>query len=87
MGEYEATKMQLATISKLCIVLLYVLSLLLFYREIMITDISMDITFEELKQEMRGICRFHPEQVFTMKWVDEEGFYLLLCYSKRLGVF
>ncbi|XP_065215859.1 atypical protein kinase C isoform X6 [Planococcus citri] len=41
--------------------------------EIMITDINMDITFEDLKQEMRGICRFHPEQVFTMKWVDEEG--------------
>ncbi len=40
---------------------------------IMITYIKPNLTYEELRQEMRGICRFSPEQVFTMKWVDEEG--------------
>jgi atypical protein kinase C iota type len=28
---------------------------------------------EQLCQEMRDICRFPQDQVFTMKWVDEEG--------------
>lgn len=44
-----------------------------FYREIMITYIDPQITLEQLCQEMRDICRFNQEQVFTMKWVDEEG--------------
>lgn len=39
----------------------------------MITYIDPQITFEQLCQEMRDICRFTPDQVFTMKWVDEEG--------------
>lgn len=43
------------------------------YREIMITYIDPMITFEQLCQEMRQICRFSQEQVFTMKWVDEDG--------------
>nr|QPF70847.1 atypical protein kinase C [Locusta migratoria] len=41
--------------------------------EIMITYIDPQITVEQLCQEMRDICRFPPDQVFTMKWVDEEG--------------
>ncbi|KAK7576678.1 hypothetical protein V9T40_012964 [Parthenolecanium corni] len=40
---------------------------------IMITYINPHLTYEQLRQEMRSICRFPPEQVFTMKWVDEEG--------------
>lgn len=39
----------------------------------MITYITAHITLEQLCQEMRDICRFASEQVFTMKWVDEEG--------------
>lgn len=39
----------------------------------MITYINPHLTYEQLRQEMRSICRFPPEQVFTMKWVDEEG--------------
>lgn len=41
--------------------------------EVMITYIDQQITVDQLCQEMREICRFVPEQVFTMKWVDEEG--------------
>lgn len=40
---------------------------------IMITYINPNLSYEQLRQEMRGICRFTPDQVFTMKWVDEEG--------------
>lgn len=44
-----------------------------FNGEIMITYIDQQITVDQLCQEMREICRFMPDQVFTMKWVDEEG--------------
>lgn len=44
-----------------------------YFREIMITYIDAHITIEQLCQEMRDICRFSQDQVFTMKWVDEEG--------------
>jgi hypothetical protein len=39
----------------------------------MITYIDPHITVEQLFQEMKDICRFPQDQVFTMKWVDEEG--------------
>lgn len=41
--------------------------------EVLITYISENITLDGLCQEMREICRFSQDQVFTMKWVDEEG--------------
>lgn len=41
--------------------------------DVMITYINHTITLEEFTQEMIAICRFTPDQVFTMKWVDEEG--------------
>ncbi|XP_064292420.1 atypical protein kinase C-like isoform X1 [Plodia interpunctella] len=41
--------------------------------DVMITYIKHNITLEEFTQEMVAICRFPPDQVFTMKWVDEEG--------------
>ncbi|VVC97891.1 unnamed protein product [Leptidea sinapis] len=41
--------------------------------EVMITYINHSITLEQFTQEMVAICRFAPDQVFTMKWVDEEG--------------
>lgn len=40
---------------------------------VFITYVSQDITLEGLCREMREICRFPHDQVFTMKWVDEEG--------------
>lgn len=39
----------------------------------MITYIDPNVTLEQLQREMREICHFPSEQVFTMKWVDEEG--------------
>lgn len=39
----------------------------------MITYVDPTVTFEQLCAEMKDICRFNGEQVFTMKWVDEEG--------------
>ncbi|CAH0564822.1 unnamed protein product [Brassicogethes aeneus] len=41
--------------------------------EVLITYIDQCITLEQLCHEIREICRFSQEQVFTMKWVDEEG--------------
>jgi atypical protein kinase C iota type len=41
--------------------------------EVLIFYISESITYEELCKEIRGICRFAPDQVFTMKWIDEEN--------------
>ena len=38
-----------------------------------ITYINYGISFDELLVEMRGICGFHHNYPFTMKWVDEEG--------------
>lgn len=39
----------------------------------MITYVDPTVTFEQLCTEMKDICRFNGDQVFTMKWVDEEG--------------
>ncbi|KAF6211183.1 hypothetical protein GE061_014298 [Apolygus lucorum] len=47
--------------------------IIIHLKEIMITYIDPHITFDQLCQEMRVICRFSQEQVFTMKWVDEDG--------------
>lgn len=41
--------------------------------EVLITYIDQSITLDLLRQEIREICRFPQDQVFTMKWVDEEG--------------
>ncbi|XP_037941592.1 atypical protein kinase C-like [Teleopsis dalmanni] len=41
--------------------------------EIMITYINEKITYDKLCHEIRGICRFSPDQPFTIKWVDEEN--------------
>lgn len=41
--------------------------------EVLITYIDQTITLERLCREMREMCRFGHDQVFTMKWVDEEG--------------
>ncbi|KAL3273600.1 hypothetical protein HHI36_015032 [Cryptolaemus montrouzieri] len=41
--------------------------------EVLITYLNQDITLEKLHREVREICRFSHDQVFTIKWVDEEG--------------
>lgn len=39
----------------------------------MINYINEDIAYHEFCDEIRQICSFHPDQVFTVKWVDEES--------------
>ncbi|CAG9564920.1 unnamed protein product [Danaus chrysippus] len=41
--------------------------------DVFITYINHNISLQEFTHEMMAICRFPPDQVFTMKWVDEEG--------------
>ncbi|XP_024901831.1 protein kinase C iota type isoform X3 [Pteropus alecto] len=45
-----------------------------YYRgDIMITHFEPSISFEGLCGEVRDMCSFDNEQLFTMKWIDEEG--------------
>lgn len=54
----------------------------------MITYINPNLSYEQLRQEMRGICRFPSDQVFTMKWVDEEGIrYMFFLRAVRITLF
>uniref|UniRef100_A0A8C8SSH0 protein kinase C n=1 Tax=Pelusios castaneus TaxID=367368 RepID=A0A8C8SSH0_9SAUR len=39
----------------------------------MITYFEPSISFEGLCNEVRDMCSFDTEQLFTMKWIDEEG--------------
>ncbi|XP_068137100.1 protein kinase C iota type isoform X3 [Hyperolius riggenbachi] len=39
----------------------------------MITHFDPSITFDGLCNEVRDMCSFDDEQLFTMKWIDEEG--------------
>ncbi|KAH9394333.1 hypothetical protein TYRP_004384 [Tyrophagus putrescentiae] len=41
--------------------------------EIMIIYIEPIISLEALCQEMRDICKFSSDQLFTMKFIDEDG--------------
>ncbi|EHB12486.1 Protein kinase C iota type [Heterocephalus glaber] len=45
----------------------------LMHRDIMITHFEPSISFEGLCNEVRDMCSFDNEQLFTMKWIDEEG--------------
>jgi len=48
-----------------------------FCRRVLVTYISPDILLEGLQEEMRAICQFSLDQEFTMKWIDEEGLFLI----------
>ncbi|XP_074653790.1 protein kinase C iota type-like [Tubulanus polymorphus] len=41
--------------------------------DILVSHLDADLRYEELQGEMRDICKFTEDQVFTMKWLDEEG--------------
>lgn len=41
--------------------------------DILVTSIASEITYENLRKEIKEICNFQAGQLFTMKWVDEEG--------------
>ncbi|XP_048866545.1 protein kinase C iota type-like [Brienomyrus brachyistius] len=45
-----------------------------FYQgDIMITHLEPSISYEGLQDRMREMCSMESEQLFTMKWIDEEG--------------
>ncbi|XP_018409263.1 PREDICTED: protein kinase C iota type isoform X2 [Nanorana parkeri] len=44
-----------------------------FKGDIMITHFDPIITYDGLCNEVRDMCSFDDEQLFTMKWIDEEG--------------
>ena len=43
------------------------------YRDIMITHFEPSISYEGLYGEVRDMCSMDNDQLFTMKWIDEEG--------------
>uniref|UniRef100_W5L3R7 protein kinase C n=1 Tax=Astyanax mexicanus TaxID=7994 RepID=W5L3R7_ASTMX len=42
-------------------------------RDMLISDLDSGVTFSELCEEVRGMCRVHREQPITLKWIDDEG--------------
>uniref|UniRef100_A0A452U4J0 protein kinase C n=1 Tax=Ursus maritimus TaxID=29073 RepID=A0A452U4J0_URSMA len=54
----------------------------------MITHFEPSISFEGLCSEVRDMCSFDNEQLFTMKWIDEEVSFLLVfpCVPERPGM-
>ncbi|KAL7876733.1 hypothetical protein AOLI_G00116960 [Acnodon oligacanthus] len=45
-----------------------------YYRgDIMITHFEPSISYEGLSSEVRDMCSLDNDQLFTMKWIDEEG--------------
>lgn len=42
-------------------------------RDIMITHFEPSISYEGLYGEVRDMCSMDNDQLFTMKWIDEEG--------------
>lgn len=43
------------------------------FREIFVIYIEPGISLERFQSEMREVCNFSETQLFTVKWVDEEG--------------
>jgi atypical protein kinase C iota type len=43
------------------------------YRDILITAITCEISYEDFCAEIKDICKFDDQQPFTVKWVDEDG--------------
>lgn len=41
--------------------------------DVLISSLSSEVTYAGLNTEMKDICKFDDDQLFTMKWVDEEG--------------
>uniref|UniRef100_A0AAY4BIG1 protein kinase C n=1 Tax=Denticeps clupeoides TaxID=299321 RepID=A0AAY4BIG1_9TELE len=43
------------------------------YRDMLISDLEANMTYTELCEEVREICRLRQHQPITLKWIDEEG--------------
>ena len=54
----------------------------LYFRTILITSVTGEISYEDFCAEIKDICKFDDQQPFTMKWVDEEG---ELLYKSRVA--
>lgn len=49
----------------------------LSFRDIMITHFEPSISYEGLYGEVKDMCSMDNDQLFTMKWIDEEGTFLI----------
>uniref|UniRef100_A0A8C3XJ52 Protein kinase C iota type n=1 Tax=Chelydra serpentina TaxID=8475 RepID=A0A8C3XJ52_CHESE len=56
-----------------CPVITGTVNVLTVCQDIMITYFEPSISFEGLCNKVRDLCFFDNEQLFTMKWIDEEG--------------
>ena len=43
------------------------------FRDILITSVNCEISYEDFCAEIKDICKFDDKQPFTVKWVDEDG--------------
>lgn len=53
-------------------------------RDILITSIGPEISYEDFCSEIKDICKFDDQQLFTVKWLDEEG--LSISEGKKFDV-
>ena len=53
-------------------------------RDIMITHFEPSISYEGLYGEVRDMCSMDNDQLFTMKWIDEEGTPPPLCHCPTI---
>lgn len=56
-----------------CVSVLCLTDVLCIFRDIMITHFEPSISYEGLTNEVRDMCSLDNDQLFTMKWIDEEG--------------
>lgn len=51
------------------------------FSDVMCLVMDPGIAFDDLCDDIRDLCKFASEDVFTMKWIDEEGilFYFHVC--------
>jgi len=41
----------------------------------MVIYLNLPLSLDEFFNEIRGVCNFNSRQIFTTKWLDEEGNY------------
>ncbi|XP_065679707.1 protein kinase C iota type isoform X1 [Hydra vulgaris] len=44
-----------------------------FHGDVMCLSMETEIKFDDLSDDIRELCKFQNDEVFTMKWIDEEG--------------
>lgn len=43
------------------------------YRDVMCLIMDPNIAFDDLCDDIRELCKFESDDIFTLKWIDEEG--------------